>query len=437
MFTEKNIRKIPKYIIELIKQKDKNKTQDGNTRFYKYFTKYNNELCEVTVAVRNYYKKWFCKQVIVHGIHSDKCYLQDIMRVMSYYKVGWYREGISRYPKYQDYDWGWQYDKYFNMTEPEIVNKEYILTLPEYKYSAIDKYDYCNTLKYLRFYEKYQQAELLVKVGLSNLATSKQILQKCAKDKSFCKWIYKNQEELKKHNCYISSIIRAYNKNCSIKEIYDYDRFNLEFSREGNFTRLKAMLKENEKETFLKYIVKQKTNGYSYIDYLNACEYLGLDMNEEKHRYPHNFKKWHDIRIDQYHTQKAIEDEKARKELYDKFKNVADKYLSLERLLVKDDYVCLIAKSPAQLIFEGERLNHCVGRMGYDQKFIREETLIFFIRNRLAPNTPVVTLEYSLKNHKVLQCYAYGDTRPAEQVLEFVNKTWLPYANRKIKKLVA
>ena len=71
----------------------------------------------------------------------------------------------------------------------------------------------------------------------------------------------------------------------------------------------------------------------------------------------------------------------------------------------------------------------------YDQKFIREETLIFFIRNRLAPNTPFVTLEYSLKNHKVLQCYAYGDTRPAEQVLEFVNKTWLPYANRKIKKL--
>ena len=109
--------------------------------------------------------------------------------------------------------------------------------------------------------------------------------------------------------------------------------------------------------------------------------------------------------------------------------------LSLERLLVKDNYVCLIAKSPAQLIFEGEQLNHCVGRMGYDQKFIREETLIFFIRNRLAPNTPFVILEDSLKNHKVLQCYAYGDTRPAEQVLEFVNKTWLPYANRKIKKL--
>lgn len=437
MLQIKNIRKIPEYMIKLIKEKDKTATQDGNVRFYKYFTKYNKELCEVTVAVRNYRKKWFCKQVIVHGIHSDKCYLQDIMRVMSYYKVGWYREGISRTSKWQDYDWGWQYDRYFNMTEPPVINKEFILTLPEYKYSAIDKYDYWDTLKYLRLYEKYPQAELLVKAGLSNLATSKQILQKCAKDKSFCKWIYKNKDNLRYKGYYVSSIVRAYNKNKTVKEIYDYDRFNLEFSREGNFTRLKQMLRKDEKETFFNYIIKQNTNGYSYMDYLNACEYLGLDMNEDKNRYPKDFKKWHDIRIDQYHTQKAIEDENARKELYTKFSNVANKYVSLERLIIKDDYICLIAKSPAELKYEGEKLNHCVGRMNYDQKFAREETLIFFIRNRLSPNTPFVTLEYSLKNHKILQCYAYGDTKPEEHVLEFVNKTWLPYANRKIKKLVA
>ena len=75
--------------------------------------------------------------------------------------------------------------------------------------------------------------------------------------------------------------------------------------------------------------------------------------------------------------------------------------------------------------------------MGYDQKFAREESLIFFIRNRLWPNTPCVTLEYSPKTHKVLQCYGEHDTKPADEVLEFVNKKWLPYANRKLKKLVA
>lgn len=437
MLKIKNIRKIPKYMINKIKQIDKkNAIQNGNTRFYKYYTKYNKELCEVTVAVRNYYKKWLCKQVIVHGIHSNKCYLQDIMRVMSYYKVGWYREGISRYPKYQDYDWGWQYDKYFNMTEPLIINKEFILSLPEYKYSAIDKYAYYDILKYLRLYEQYPQAELLVKAGFSYLATSKQILKKCSKDKNFAKWIYKNKDNITNQSYYITSLIKAYNQNKSIKEVYDLDRFKLEFRHYSNFLRIKEMLKENEFETFFKYLKKQRTNGNSYNDYLIACQYIGLDMNEEKNRYPKDFRKWHDIRIDQYNTKKALEEEQTKKQLYKEFERVSKKYITLQRNS-KDDYVVLIAKSPEDLIYEGNELNHCVGRMNYDQRFAKEQSLIFFVRNKSNIDIPFVTLEYSLQTHKILQCYGDSDSRPEEQVLEFINETWLPYANKKIKNLTA
>ena len=139
MITEEDIKPIPKYILEKIKSKDKklNPTPNGNTRFYKYYTQYKRELCEVIVAVRNYRKKWLCKQVIVHGINTDKVYLQDIMLTMGYYKVGWYREGISKSKNYNDYDWGYNDAKYFNMYAP-IINKEYILTIPKYKYSAIN-----------------------------------------------------------------------------------------------------------------------------------------------------------------------------------------------------------------------------------------------------------------------------------------------------------
>ena len=49
--------------------------------------------------------------------------------------------------------------------------------------------------------------------------------------------------------------------------------------------------------------------------------------------------------------------------------------------------------------------------------------------------TPFVTLEYSLKNHKILQCYADYNHKPEEQVLQFVNNVWLPYANRKLRKI--
>ena len=436
MLTEKDIKPIPKYILNKIKKLDLQEypKPNGNTRFYKYFTQYKKELCEVVVAVRNYYKNWFCKQVVVHGIHTDKVYLQDIGLTMGFYKVGWYREGISKYKHWTDYDWGWNDAKYFNIHAP-IINKEYILKVDKYKYSAVDLYEYNDILNYLKFYEKYSKCELLVKAGLSKLATSIQILRLCEKDKNFCKWLYQNREEVSSPHYYITSIIKAYKQHKPIKEIYNFERFKKQFAREENFGNLKAFLQNNEKDKFLKYLIKQNTDGYSYEDYRNACQYLGIDMTIDKNRYPHDFKKWHDIRIDQYHTAKAKENEQKRKALYTKFANVANKYLSLERLIVKDDYICLIAKSPQQLVYEGEQLHHCVGRMNYDQKFAREETLIFFIRNRLTPNTPLVTLEYSLKNHKALQCYGEHDTKPSEDILTYVNKKWLPYANRKLRQI--
>ena len=102
-----------------------------------------------------------------------------------------------------------------------------------------------------------------------------------------------------------------------------------------------------------------------------------------------------------------------------------------------DVYIAIIAKSPAELIAEGEALGHCVGQMGYDQKFIREETLIFFIRSKEMQDTPLVTVEYSLSQKKILQCYAYHNTPPADDVLHYVNKVWLPYANRVLKQIAA
>ncbi|PWM51115.1 MAG: hypothetical protein DBX39_02465 [Bacillota bacterium] len=164
--------------------------------------------------------------------------------------------------------------------------------------------------------------------------------------------------------------------------------------------------------------------------------HLGLDMSLPKNRFPHDFKYWHDMRIDQYATARAEADRKKKQELYEKFAVIAEKYLPLEHAK-RSAFICIIARSPADLIHEGEVLDHCVGRMNYDQRFVREESLIFFVRTKKQPDTPFVTLEYSLRNHKILQCYGAHDHKPSEDVLHYVNKIWLPYANRTIKKLAA
>lgn len=129
-----------------------------------------------------------------------------------------------------------------------------------------------------------------------------------------------------------------------------------------------------------------------------------------------------------------MRDEQERKEFYNKFLAVATKYLQLE-YDKKSVYMAIIPQKPSDLIREGELLHHCVGRMGYDQKFIREETLIFFIRTKEKPDVPFVTVEYSLKDRKILQCYGDHDSKPDENVINFVNKVWLPYARKQTKKL--
>ena len=74
------IKPIPKYIQKKIKlYDDKLKTAPfGRTRFYAYFTKNDGELVKVTVAVKEKRNKWYCKQVAVHGVHSDKCFVKDM-----------------------------------------------------------------------------------------------------------------------------------------------------------------------------------------------------------------------------------------------------------------------------------------------------------------------------------------------------------------------
>ncbi len=100
-------------------------------------------------------------------------------------------------------------------------------------------------------------------------------------------------------------------------------------------------------------------------------------------------------------------------------------------------FIAVIAKSPAELISEGETLHHCVGRMGYDQKFVREESLIFFIRMKSKPDIPFVTVEYSPKTHKILQLHGDHNVAPDEETTNYIKRIWLPFANRQMRAMAA
>ncbi len=218
-----------------------------------------------------------------------------------------------------------------------------------------------------------------------------------------------------------------------VAEVYAFDSAKKNISG-GDYKELRVAYAEDFDELFA-YIGKQQTSIGNYNDYFKACRFLRLDMSLPKNRYPHDFKRWHDIRTDEYESALDDLDEGKRKEFYAQFAEVAKKYQSLQYDR-SGSYVCIIARSPRELTQEGRALHHCVGRMGYDRKVVREQSLIFFVRRRETPETPFVTVEYSLSERKVLQCYGNGDTRPDEKVLDYVNRVWQPYANRTIEKIM-
>jgi hypothetical protein len=436
MITEKDIKPIPQYILKLIKKRDKKDypLQNGIRRFYAYLAKFGGELVKVTVAVKNKHNKakdWLYKQVAVHCVHSKECLAKDmVFYYIGGYVVGWFEQGLQKEPKwFESSKWGIGDDKIYDPFAP-IVNAEYALKFDRYKYSHADKYKHHDLFNYLRVYEQYPQAEYLVQVGLSKLATSITVLKIIAKDKAFRKWLIQNRDELASRQHYIYVILRSYKEKQPLHYAQRYEVLN---RTKINENVLNAF---GDKKAFINYIIRQDTYPVNYYDYFNACNFLGLDMTDSKNLTPINFARWHDIRIDEYHTAKAKQDKLQRKALYKKFASVAEKYLPLQQ---NNDsaFIVIIARSPQDLVMEGKKLHHCVGRMNYDQKFIREESLIFFVRNVDKPDVPFVTLEYSLTTRKVLQCYGDNDSKPQDEVLEFVNKKWLPYANRKLKKLIA
>ena len=432
------IKPVPKYIVARIKKLDAktHSKPSGLVRYYSYLTKNDGELVKVTVAVRHQWKNWYYKQVAVHGIDSDTCFVKDMVRFfMGNLSVGWYEEGLTKTRKwYEDPEWGWHYDNMFDPFAP-CVNKEFAKKIPEFKYSALELYTNADVIPYLRRYRQYPQAEYLVKLGLSHLTKSIQLLRLLGKSKQFQRWISKNRASLTYGGYYVSAIMAAFKKGDELDKAQKYEELKKSLCSDKDYQPLREFL-NHEYVEYLDYIIKQGISHRLYWDYFKACRELELDMSLERNKFPHDFKHWHDVRIDEYRSKKAMLDAKKRAEFYAQFASVAEKYLPMQKD-EKGVYIVLIAKSPAELDKEGETLHHCVGRMGYDQKFVREETLIFFIRSAEQPDVPLVTVEYSLKTHKILQCYADHNQTPTQEITDFVHKKWLPYANRKLKKIAA
>ena len=433
------IKPIPKYILAKIKALDKKSNTYSNPyrRFYSYLTKNDGELVKVTVAVKEHKGKWYCKQVAVHGLDSKHSYAKDInFFYIGGYTVGWFEEKLYNIPKWWEND-GWcsYRDKDLDPYAP-VVNINFLKNFPEFKYSGYELYNGGEIIKFLRTYRQYPQVEYLLKSGFNHLATSKMLLRQMKKDKHFHKWLVSHKTEATCGYYYIETILEAYKSKIPFDKAQIFLNEKKPFMFDKELKPLKKVIKGEELKRFFDYIRTQKTTYRSYQDYLEACLYLGIDMNLKKNRYPKNFLLLHDIRIDQYHEAQIQADKKERNEFNKKYANAIKKYLSISNF-EGENFLVIIAQSPASLRREGNFLSHCVGKSGYGQKVIDNKSLIFFVRKKEYPNTPFVTVEYSPEKKQILQSHGEHNSSPNDSVKRFLEKQWLPFANKQLKQIAA
>ena len=459
----KDIKPIPKYMLAKIKKVDlkTHKEQTAQRRFYAYLAYWKKELVKVTVAVRTKYNRWQCKQVAVHFLRSNLSYVKDLIFYPIWgYQVGWYDLGFDKKEKfYEDGLWYENYTKLFDPYAP-VINLDFLDRFPEYKYSEYKKVPTTKIFSYLRLYEEFPESEYLLKSGLKYYALCKTILKQMKKDKSFHKWLVAHKDYYMSNGYYYCKVLlKAYKKNLDLRTLQDFEERKKDLIHDYHGKSIvKLVIKKGvlgEYEKFFKYIDKRSLSQSLYLDYANACDYLDLDLTDDSIRYPSDFHRWHDIRLEQY---KTVREEELRKEnalrarerrkrekerklqeeqLAKDFIIAAKKYLPLAGFTEDEHYAIFLAQSKTELINEGNALSHCVGYNGYDRKMAREETLIFFVRKLEDLETPFVTIEYSLKTKEVLQCYAYKNSTPDDNVLEFVNNKWLPHANQELARIAA
>lgn len=343
------------------------------------------------------------------------------LTTMSGYKVVYCQaENKIRYSSYFGYESEpvifnrWGTEKSANIYAP-IINIKDLFECDKYKYCGYSG-ECWNLFKYLRMYNEDPATEYFGKMGIT---PSKMLMNKCKKDRNFINFLRENAKDVNLYG--VTATIYAYENKKTIEWASDYLYHKRSCERDtSDFKDIKII--KPDRIRICKYACDNKIGIRTYRDYWNACVNLGFDMRDTKNLYPNDFQRMHDMRIDEWNAIKAKQTEKERKQFYRAF---AKKAAGLQELTFEDDtYKVIIPKNVSDLKNEGNKLHHCVGKMGYDKKMLEGRCIIGFIRLKTEEENPYVTCEY--EKGIIKQCYADHDSKPKKEIIEFANK-WAKY----------
>lgn len=158
-------------------------------------------------------------------------------------------------------------------------------------------------------------------------------------------------------------------------------------------------------EKLMKYLHREQGKreiGFAaeqWVDYVNAAEYIGLDLKNPIVLCPRDLYRQHDEKTETAARLQAAEKDKANGEKEKRrFETLMKRYSYWdERYLIRPP---LGAK---EIQREGEVLRHCVAR--YATGHVEGTVTILFLRDKMKPGKPLVTIE--MKGNQIMQVHGY------------------------------
>lgn len=413
--------------------------------------KYRGKLYEVVYGIKHLSKGcWVQKLLVVTEdgkIFNRNCFYED-----NWYGTGGFRSwGYDKKTWYRNYYETYQYEPYFAECDSFPVEKVYmtLLTTEEelaeidesLKYAHYKNYS-IEPMSYIRLYRKHpRSAEMLMRfVPRYDWITEKN-LEQLDNEPRFFRWVERHHSELSKMS--FRTAHNAYKKNPQ-GNAEDYAgslSYRISCGRElaqSDNEMYKKVLEHTSREKLCEWLSDNQISTRLYFDYIKACDWLRLRLSDTKVLYPKNFMEMHDLYCAQYAetdyykelNKSRLEREKAER-ISAEMKAVADKFSFLN--YSADGYETIVATSKKDLIDEGANLNICVGRMTYDERQARGESIICFIRKAVSPTTSFVCTEVKVGTSlKIVQCYGQNN-KLVPEVSDFTEK-WMKKANRLWKK---
>ena len=308
------------------------------------------------------------------------------------------------------------------------INPELVLTIPRYRFSGWKPRCGLPVIQYLQQYNLIPGVEFFGKLAIM---PTKGLIAKATKDGNFRRFLRDHAQDARTFGATVT--LFAYKNKIAFADAYEEINSKARASRNLNekCPEAKDIPKQIDRRRVWEY--SEKVGPRSYNDYLAAVKYLQLDLNDTKVTFPHDFRRMHDLRVNEAAALRGQRNAAAAAEFEKKFAEAAIDYAFANYAKPGDAFCIMIPVAKKDLVDEGAALSHCVGKMGYDNRMIEGQSFIAFLRKVSEPEKPFVTIEFNIEKSKIVQIYGAHDKRPDQAVITWAER-WAKKVDRILRK---